>query len=181
MFRMSRDFELGLRGRVEDVDTFAKEIREPEDSSYWSGKYKEDENRSFQNYGFGLRDELNEDYVADLVRKWSLRFPEGTAYGYLRAEHSEWDGDHQHYIYLEFQNGDVTAREEITTHAQHKAHFGTRLKEDDEESKCACETRSIRRNPLRAPYGDCPPRSNPSTHWAVENIMMAHEMIGRRK
>ena len=182
MPRVTKDYEIGLRGRPDQVEAFATELKSEEGVYYWSGRMKNEDDRSYQTFAYSVSEELDETYVSNLAERWSKRFPGSVCYVYYRKEVTIWSGDYQSYIYLEYSNGVRSLRKEIGSHAEHKAHFGAMFPAEDTDSKCPCETnRSVKRNPLYSPYKDCPPRVKPSTQWAVENIMEAHEFIGRRR
>ena len=167
---MSTYYEIGVRGYVKDVEDFEEKFQKVDENAYRSRRESDDV--SFTRHVY-TTDEVTVGQVKAWTRYWSTLYPESVAYGYFRVETYDRSRGMEDWsiTYFAYKNDELVERKDLATHEAYKAHFG-------ETRSCGCETR--RRNPLRSPYEDCPPRANPPTEWAVENIMYASEYMGRR-
>jgi hypothetical protein len=165
------EYEIGLAGREEDVVAFSERIKEYGD--YWTGRNDSESDRSFARYAW--EGTLDKETIIGWVQQWSIQYPHSECYFTIRTpEYSRLYGELNKYEVGAYRSGYTQDHRALSSHEEFLAYFG-------ENAKCECEGRYARRNPLSSPFMDCPPRVDPPLAWAVENIMVASEMIGRRR
>lgn len=165
-------YEIGLRGKFDDVAEFSENMKEF--TTYYTGSVKEAGNRSFQAskwVDLGEQDELR-NKIDGWTKGWSIRYPLSEAYYYFTAGLPAKRVVH----YARYVAGDRTLVGTIDSHTSYDStmpKFGV--------AQCECHNNWYESNPTMTPFEDCPIRVNPPTAWAVENLMEVMDRLPIRR